>query len=452
LKLVVVGMGYVGIPSAVLFADVDGLDVIGLQRRSKRSGWKIEYLNNGQCPIEGDEPGLAELIKKVVTEGKFRVTDDSAVYSDADVILIDVQTPVDDDHEPRYSSLTEVSFNIGNRMKNGVMIGVESTVAPGTTVNIVKPILEEASGMRVGDDFNLIFSYERVMVGRLLHNLLYMPRIVGGYTRQCAERGAELYRKIVKADVFTTDCLTAEISKVTENAYRDVNIAFANEVALICESLGANVYDVRKFVNSLPYDPTDSSKNPYRMMMMPGAGVGGHCLPKDSWLLIYGLEHYGKLKFNPNIIVESRKINDYMPKHMKSLIEETLKENRIELSDAKITILGYAFLENSDDTRNTPAFPLFKSLENLCKEVVIHDPYVNHEEYVKITKNLDEAIIDSDCISIVTKHKEYYDIDLYKLKKKMRTPILVDGRNVFDRDKANKSGFTFRGIGIAKST
>ena len=207
------------------------------------------------------------------------------------------------------------------------------------------------------------------MVGRLLHNLQYMPRIVGGYTQECAERGAELYKKIVKADVYTTDLISAEIAKVAENAYRDVNIAYANEIALICESLGANVHEVRKFVNSLPHDPSDPAKNPYRMMMKPGAGVGGHCLPKDSWLLKYGVDNYGKTKIQTEVLIKSRRINDYMPTHMKMLITEALSENNIVLKDARISILGYAFLENSDDTRNTPAKPLYDTLVNECKEV-----------------------------------------------------------------------------------
>ena len=451
MKLVVVGMGYVGIPSAVLFADVEGVDVVGYQRRSKRSGWKIDYLNEGKCPIEGDEPGLAELIEKVVNEGNFRVTDDQSVYSGADVILIDVQTPVDSDHVPRYESLREVCSQVGERMKKGALVGIESTVAPGTTENIAKPILEKASDMKTGQDFNLIFSYERVMVGRLLHNLQYMPRIVGGYTPECAERGAELYHKITKTDVYTTNLVTAEIAKVTENAYRDVNIAFANEIAVICESLGANVHEVRKFVNSLPYDPSDPAKNPYRMMMIPGAGVGGHCLPKDSWLLKYGVEKYGKTKVEPELIVQSRRINDYMPSHMKQLITGAFRENNLKLKDARIAILGYAFLENSDDTRNTPAKPLYESLVNECQEVIVHDPYVKQEEGINLTTDLENALRDKDCIAIVTRHNEYLDIDLNWLSYNMRTKIIVDGRNLFNPKEAVEKGFTFRGVGIGSS-
>ena len=443
-------MGYVGIPSAALFADVDGVEVVGVQRRSKRSGWKIDYLNEGKNPIAGDEPGLAPLIKKVVEKGNFRATNDTSVYSDADVILIDVQTPVDENFVPRYESLRNVSKEVGEKMMRGVMVGVESTVAPGTMGHIVKPILEEASGSKAGEDFNLVFSYERVMVGRLLHNLQYMPRIIGGYTPRCAERGAELYQRIVKAEVYTTDCLTAETAKVVENAYRDVNIAFANEVALICESLGINVHMVRRLVNNLPHDPSDPDKNPYRMMMIPGAGVGGHCLPKDSWLLKFGVDNYGMFKVESNIIVESRHINDHMPVHMKQLIMNALAERSLDLKEAKITILGYAFLENSDDTRNTPAHPLIESLKDICREIIIHDPHVRNQK-LPITKNLQKALTGSDCLALVTKHREYYDIDLGWLRKTMKSPVIVDGRNVFTPEKVREAGFVFRGVGVGKN-
>lgn len=451
MKLVVVGMGYVGIPSAALFADVEGINVVGVQRRSRRSGWKIDCLNQGKCPIGGDEPGLPELIEKVVKNGSFKVTDDTKVYGEADVIFIDVQTPVDEDHVPRYDSLRQVAEEVGTSMKRGAMIGVESTVAPGTTQYIVKPILEQASGLKAGIDFNLVFSYERVMVGRLLHNLQYMPRIVGGYTSACAHRGAELYAKIVKTEVFETDCMTAEIAKTVENAYRDVNIAFANEVALICESLGSDVHEVRRYVNSLPYDPSDQDKNPFRMMMAPGAGVGGHCLPKDSWLLKYGLDQHGSYKVTPHVIVDSRRVNDYMPTHMRELVTEALKERNVKPEDARVAILGYTFLENSDDTRNTPALPLYRMLEGICSEVVVHDPYVKEEGDVHLTSDLEAAINDKDCITIVTKHREYFMMDLTWLMDNMRTPIIVDGRNIFKPEEIKEAGFTYRGIGIGKT-
>jgi len=408
MEIAVIGMGYVGIPSAAMFADVDGFRVIGIQRRSKRSGWKIDWLNAGKCPIAGDEPGLAKLIEKVVKKGSFKATDDISACKTADAILIDVQTPVNENHVPVYDSLREVSEAAGKYMKKGAIVVIESTVAPGTTNYFVKPILEEYSGMKAG----------------------------------------ELYSHIVKAELFPTNCLTAEVAKVAENTYRDVNIAFANEMALICESLGVNVHEVRRFVNSLPYDPSDPGKNPFRMMHIPGPGVGGHCLPKDPWLLKYGLDEYGTFKHVPRNIIESRRLNDFMPQHMKDLMEEALGEKGVRLKDAGVCILGFAYLENSDDTRNTPTLTLYNLIKGVCKDVVIHDPYVKEYERVNLTDNLEEAINGKDCIIVITKHREYHDISLDWLKEVLNTHVIVDGRNLFDPKVCIKAGFSFRGVGV----
>ena len=450
MHVVIVGMGYVGIPVAALFADKPGIKVTGIQRRSKRSGWKIDLINKGKSPIGGDEPGLDQLIFKTVKNGDLFVTDDITTYEKADAIIITVQTPVDEKHQPKYMSLRQVLKDIGQQMQPGTLICLESTVAPGTTDNVVKPILEQESGLKAGTDFNLVFSYERVMVGRLLHNLTNYSRIVGGFTPECAQRGIELYENIVSAPLYATDTLTAEISKVVENTYRDVNIAFANEVALICESLGVDVHDVRRFVNSLPSDTSNPDANPYRNMHTPGAGVGGHCLPKDPWLLKYGLDTYGKIKFTPEIIVKSRLLNDSMPGHMKMLLIDALAERNLALSESNVTMLGFAFLENSDDSRNTPALPLFNLLRGECKQISIHDPHISEYEDLPITADLVEALRDSDCVILVTKHKEYRELSLDQLHKYMRTPVIIDGRNVFNRHEALTHGFTFRGVGLPR--
>ncbi len=445
-KIVVIGMGYVGIPAAALFADVEGFNVVGIQRRSKRSGWKIDWLNEGKNPIGGDEPGLSELIKRVVNKGSFRVTDDFSECKDAYAILIDVQTPTDEKGIPHYESLKDVSKQVGKYLHKDSLVIIESTVAPGTTNYIVKPILEEVSGMKAGRDFSLVFSYERVMVGRLLKNLIYLPRIVGGIDEKSTKSGVELYKNIVKEKIHPTDALTAEIAKVVENTYRDVNIAFANEIALICESLGVDVFKVRELVNTLPNDPSDPSSNPIRNMLFPGMGVGGHCLPKDPWLLKYGVDMYGNFKVEPNIILKSRELNMFMPTHTANLIVEGLKQAGREIKNAKIVLLGVAFLENSDDTRNTPAKNLFEILEKKGAKPILHDPYVRDFE-LPLTKDINEAIVDADAIVTVTKHKDYYNLDLNKIKDKMRTKIIVDGRNVFNKEKCERIGFIYKGVG-----
>ena len=445
-KIVVVGMGYVGIPVAALFADLPGFTVVGVQRRSKRSGWKIDWLNAGKNPIGGDEPGLSKLIARVARKETLKVVDDISTCKDAEAVLIDVQTPTDTRKKPNYDSLREVSENVGKHMKPKTLVVIESTVAPGTTDNVVKPILEKSSGMKAGKDFLLAFCYERVMVGRLIKNMVELPRIVGGVDEESTRRAVELYSHIVKAKMYPTDALTAEVAKVVENAYRDVNIAFANEVALMCESLGVDVFKVRDLVNTLPNDPSNPASNPIRNMHYPGAGVGGHCLPKDGWLLKYGLDAFGKFKFFPKIIVSTREVNDYMPVHVADMVEEALAEHGKKLRGSKVAILGVAFLENCDDTRNTPSAAIYKELKKRGAKPVLHDPIVRDFD-LPFTRDLDEALSNAEAVILSTKHKEYVKLDLKWLKSKLATPILIDGRNAFSVDAAVNAGLTYRGVG-----
>jgi UDP-N-acetyl-D-mannosaminuronic acid dehydrogenase len=437
-NIVVIGMGYVGIPAAVLLADVPGHTVVGIQRRSRRSGWKIDCINSGKNPFEGNEPGMDELIARVVLEKKtFRVTDDFAVCKDAEVILIDVQTPTNTERIPEYLSLRTVSAQTANYLQPGTLVVIESTVAPGTTEHVVRPILEEGSALRAGEDFYLAFSYERVMPGKLLEYITDFPRVVGGIDEESTQRAVELYKTIVRKEITPTSVLTAELAKTMENAYRDVNIAFANEMARVCEAMGANVYEIRKLMNAR-HD---------RHMHLPGAGVGGHCLPKDPWLLKFGVETYGAYPVPVRLIALARQINDEMPLHLADLTVRTLAERGIALDRAKIAVLGVAYLEDSDDTRNTPAIPLIESLQHACASVVAHDPFVRGLDGYELTRDIELALKGADAVVIVTRHRQYYGLDLAWLKRTMRTPILVDGRDVFDAEKVCEAGFTYRAIG-----
>ena len=437
-RICVIGMGYVGIPVAALLADQKGVDVTGIQRRSQRSGWKIDVLNAGKSPFEGNEPRIDDLIRRIVERGSFRVTDDFSVIKEMDIVLIDVQTPTDGkDHKPGYLSLKEVSREVGTYMKKRTLVVIESTVAPGTTQFVVQPIIERKSGLKAGRDFYLAYSYERLMPGRLLDYIINLPRIVGGINKKSRDKAVEMYKKIVKAKILPTDILTAEASKTIENAYRDVNIAFANETAMVCESLGIDVYEVRELVNS----------RAERHMHMPGIGVGGHCLPKDTWLLNYGVKKYGNFPINPEFVKLARKINDFMPIRATEMIREALASSKIALRDARIALLGVAYLEDSDDIRNTPAYDLIREMEAYGADVVAHDPYVRTFPDAELSRDLDHVIKRADCIVIVTKHKPYFKLDLKRVKSLMRTPIIVDGRNVLDRAKAEKAGFLYKGIG-----
>lgn len=449
-RIAVIGMGYVGIPAAVLLADA-GYDVTGIQRRSERSGWKIDWLNEGRCPIGGHEPELPDILQRVVRAGRFRATDDYFTLEGIDIVLIDVQTPTDDEHVPRYQSLKEVSHHVGRHLRPGMVVVVESTVAPGTTEYVVKPILEEESGLGAGlpDGFGLCFSYERVMVGRLIHNIREYPKIIGGIDARSRKIVAEMYRSVVRGGVHETDLMTAEVSKTVENAYRDVQIAFANEVALISEALGIDVYDVRSFVNGLPNDPAVPHANPVRNMHFPGAGVGGHCLPKDTWLLMHGYDRYAdsKKEYPPSILTGARHLNDWMPIHVADLLEAAFLEQKKELKGSCICVLGYAFLENSDDPRNTPTVTLLKELERRGASYRIHDPYVREGNGYKIEQDIDTALRDCDGVILMTKHDEYNSISADKLKSLLRARIIIDGRALFDPKEFLEHGFVFKGVG-----
>ncbi|MBV9121169.1 MAG: nucleotide sugar dehydrogenase, partial [Chloroflexi bacterium] len=223
----VIGLGYVGLPVACVLAS-KGYRVVGVELRADR----VDTINSGASPIEGDEPGLAELLADVVHAGRLRATCSAGELSGADIVLINVETPVDDqDHRPHYEALQQACRSLGAVLRRGALVIVESTIAPGTMDNVVRPILEEVSGFRAGEDFLLGHCPERVMPGKLLANLRQMSRICGGGTAEAAQVMLALYRHWVEADLDAADCVSAEIVKTAENAYRDVNIAFANELA-----------------------------------------------------------------------------------------------------------------------------------------------------------------------------------------------------------------------------
>jgi len=291
----------------------------------------------------------------------------------------------------------------------------------------------EKNGKKAGKDFYLANCPERVMPGKLLHNIENLDRVVGGIDQKSQELAVELYSHIVKGKLYPADCLTAEVVKTVENAYRDVQIGFANEIALICEKLGIDVFEVRELVN----------KCPYRNMHLPGAGVGGHCLPKDSWLLAYSV----KDKIDPRMLMTAREINENMPLHMIELIEECFKEIKKDLKKSKISIFGLAYLQNSDDTRNTPSLPIIEKLKENGADVIVHDPYVKEYEGTHITDDIDKSLKGSDCLVLVTAHDEYKKLNLKKIKELMGTPLIVDGRNLFSKKECEKEGFVYKGVG-----
>lgn len=430
----VCGLGYVGYPVSILFADA-GFHVIGIDVLEER----VKKLNDGENPIKGQEPGLNNLVEKVFTTGRFRATSDVTEYKNADYIIVAVQTPVaEEDKKPKYKHLKEALTSIGQNMKKGVTVIIESTIAPGTMQNVVKPILEKESGMVVGKDFYLANCPERLMPGHLLENIRYYNRVVGGWTPESADRVIKLYKNVVKGELEPTDCITAEIVKAGENTYRDVQIAFANEIALLCEAYGANVWKVRELINNCK-KVTETRPEALRQMHFPGAGVGGHCIPKDSWLLIHEVRDV----VNPQLIPTARHINDYMPIHMFELFQDAVKESDKKTQDLEVLILGYAYDANSDDDRNTPTLFLMKELDKVGVKYTVHDSFI--KEY---KKDLKGSLKGKDVIILMTAHDEYKNLDYKEMKDLMNSsPIIIDGRNVFDKEEARKNGFIYKGVG-----
>jgi UDP-N-acetyl-D-mannosaminuronic acid dehydrogenase len=423
----VIGLGYVGLPVACSFAQA-GFEVVGVDIDADRVG----LIQAGVSPIEGDEPGLADLLAEVVASGRFLATTGYDHLARADVVLIDVETPVDDDHIPRYRALQSAVRSLAPVLKRGGLVIVESTVSPGTVDHLVRPLLEAETGRQANRDFYLGACPERVMPGKLLANLRQLSRVCGGSTPEVAETIAALYRHVVEADLDRADCLTAELVKTTENAYRDVQIAFANEVALICEAVGGDVWRVRELVN----------KTPYRQMHRPGAGVGGHCIPKDPWLLAHGLSRSDRQPPPLRLIPAARNINDGMPRHVGDLTLAALEASGIPPAEAKVAVLGYAYLENSDDTRNSPSAALVDYLRRQGITVAIHDPWVTGYQ-----GEWRQVVNGANAVVLMVAHQAYRHLDLAELKTAVATPILIDGRGFFDPPAAAQLGFYYRGVG-----
>lgn len=447
----VVGMGYVGIPSAALFADVPDYSMVyGFQRDSPTSGHKIALLNRGGCPLVGEEPGLPDLIRKVVLAGKFHCTPDFSKIAACDAVTLAIQTPFRDpkDLEPDFTPLFSAIRETGRHITEGSLVVLESTVTPGTTAGVAREILEEESGLVAGRDFGLAHAPERVMVGRLLRNLREHDRVVGGIDPASTRRATELYTPILtKGRVIPMTATAAEVEKTAENTFRDLQIAAVNQLALYCEALGVSVYEVREGIASLKEEGVT------RAILWPGGGVGGHCLTKDTYHLERGvfLRSAGLdwPEGEKSLFLTARAINDFMPKHMVHLVKAGLGRVGKTLRDSKVAILGWAFIANSGDARNTPSAVFRDSVIAEGGQVSVHDPWVADEPGVGISRDLDAVTGGADAIAIFTGHRDYYSLDPALLREATGHPhpVIVDGRNVVDPDAFIREGWVYKGIG-----
>ncbi|MBN1167745.1 MAG: nucleotide sugar dehydrogenase [Methanospirillaceae archaeon] len=447
----VIGMGYVGIPSALLFADVPAYTkVYGFQRDSPGSGYKIEMLNQGISPLKGKEPGLSDLLSRVVSLGKFECTSDFSRLRECDAITLAIQTPFLDHRDlvPDFSALFEGIRVAGRYLTPGTLVVLESTITPGTTTGVARTILFEESGLTAGEDFCLAHAPERVMVGRLLANIREHDRIVGGIDPVSTRRAIELYSPVLSTgSIIPMSATAAEVTKTAENTLRDLQIAAANQLALYCEAMGINFYDVRAGVDSL------KGEGITRAMLWPGAGVGGHCLTKDTYHLergvvsapVAGLDYpQGK----ESLYTLARDINDFMPKHMVFLTRQGLARAEKTLQGAVIALLGWAFLPDTDDARNTPAEEYYRLCDEAGAEVRVHDPLVFHYPGVIINRDINAVLQNADAVVLFTSHGMYRSLSPdYVLERVSKNPVLVDGRNVFDPDTLIDAGFIYKGIG-----
>ncbi|WP_069650411.1 UDP-N-acetyl-D-mannosamine dehydrogenase [Caloranaerobacter ferrireducens] len=400
-KICVVGLGYIGLPTAAIFA-LSGHQVIGVDINEK----VVEKLNKGEVHIE--EPGLDKVVKMMVDTGKIIARTSP---EESDVFIIAVPTPNKND---KYKSC-DLSYvlsavkSIIPYIKNGDVIIVESTIAPRTTDDFIKPIIEEA-GFKVGQDVYLAHCPERVLPGKIMEELVENNRIVGGCTPKCAEKAAEVYRNFVKGEILITDAKTAEMSKLMENTFRDVNIALANELVKVCNSLDINALEVIRLAN----------KHPRVNLHQPGPGVGGHCLAVDPYFIIEKAPELAR------IISLARETNNSMPHYVVSKV----KQMTSDIKDPKIAILGITYKGNIDDMRESPALEVIELLKEEGFEVAIHDPHVNTDVLELVSLN--KAVRKADMILILADHNEFKTIDYNELAKEMRTPLVFDTKNIIN--------------------
>lgn len=422
MNVAVIGLGYVGLPLAIRLSQI-GLTVTGIDINQN----KIKSLSKGIIPFAQNEPHLLEYFRKELKKGKLLFSTQFKDAKDSEIIFINVDTPIID-ISPNYNSLNGAIKSVGPFLKKGSIIVIESTVSPNTTKNLAIPALEKSSNLKINKDFYVATIPERIRPNHIFEQLTKLSRVIGISDPKIKKPLNELYTKITKGEIDFTDLTTAETVKTVENSFRDVNIAFANEVAIACEALGVNVWDVVRFVN----------KSPFHYMHNPGAGVGGHCIPKDPWLLISSVKQN-----NMNLLRTSRSINENMPEHLYHLMEKTLKEQGININNALIAVLGFSYVENSDDVRNSPTETLIQVLNRKKVKYKIHDPIVKN---LKNTK-LEKVIRNSDCLVLMVGHKNYKKINFKKISKLMRNKIIIDGRNFFDKEKAQSLGFIYKGVG-----
>lgn len=390
----VIGLGYIGLPAAAMFAS-QKVKVIGVDVNQKA----IDTINQGKIHIV--EPGLEEIVKAAVSEGWLHAT---SVAEKADAFVIAVPTPFKGEHEPDTSYIQAVANNIAPVLEKGNVIILESTSPVGTTEEMIqwleaaRPDLKFPHEGSEDQDIYVAYCPERVLPGQVVRELVENDRIIGGITDKCAEKAIEVYRIFVQGELFKTNARTAEMAKLTENAYRDVNIAFANELSLISDKLDINVWELISLAN----------RHPRVNILQPGCGVGGHCIAVDPWFIVNRNPEEAK------IIRAAREINDGKPQWVIDKVVDKLDLILKEKSEAVVSILGLAFKPNIDDLRESPALAIAKKIEKLPNIITnVVEPNIEELPSDLISSNLislDEAKSKSDVLIVLVLHDEFKDL------------------------------------------
>ncbi|KGX93910.1 UDP-N-acetyl-D-mannosamine dehydrogenase [Pontibacillus halophilus JSM 076056 = DSM 19796] len=420
-SICVVGLGYIGLPTSVMFA-INGHDVRGVDVNTRA----VDMINNKQLHIE--ENGLEERLGEAVESGKLVASTEPA---EADVFIIAVPSPIREDKTANLEYVQQATKAIVPFVKKGDLVILESTVPPRTVEDVMLPILKE-SNLIIGEELFVSHSPERVIPGKVFQELVDNDRIVGGINDKSSQLTKELYEVFVKGTIHLTDATTAEMVKVIENTYRDVNIAFANELAMISEQIGVNAWEAIQLAN---YHPRVN-------IHTPGPGVGGHCIAVDPWFL-------AELEPNLSKIIQlSRNTNDFMPMYTADKIEEFLKEEDID--KGKVALFGLSFKANIDDQRESPSLEVIKRLASKGIEYTAYDPHIKELTLRNQTDNREEAIRGADILVILTDHDVFKNMEPSELAEEMRTNIIYDTKNALELEKWERAGFTVKRLGDTK--
>ncbi len=426
-KIAVLGQGYIGLPTSLLMARA-GFTVYGFDVNRNL----IEDLSRGETRLK-HEKGISELLDELKERNYFPTGDLSELYG-SDVVLIAVPTPKGKDG-PNLTMVLSALESALKIVRRGGLIVIESTLPPRTFYDLIIPTVE-SKGLMVGRDVYLAYCPERALPGKLLHELVHNFRIIGAVDEKSGRLAKMLYESFVKGGIEIVDPLTAEMVKLVENSYRDVNIAFANEVARMCEALGVDVRRVRELAN----------RHPRVNMLVPGIGVGGSCLTKDPWFLFWASQERG---YRPNLIKRARELNAEMPYHYADVLDDVVRQLKGGRSGV-IAVLGSTYKGDVPDPRESPVEPFVKELIKRGHAVKVYDPLVRSPFGGEYVPDILEAVEEADAVAFVTDHTEFKMIDLRKLRRAIKREgpvILFDGRLLFDPEEAEGAGFIYLSVG-----